>query len=124
MTARPRVPNIVFGRAARSTSPSTRQRPATITARELCIRGQTGGRDEHQALHALGERDRELGGDEPAHRVADDRRGVYSELVEQTVQQARIARDRDSLARHGGVAEAGEVHRDHTVLAAEGAIAR
>ncbi len=47
------------------------------------VGAEAGGGDQHQALDALGKGDRELGGDEAAHRVADERGGVDAELVEQ-----------------------------------------
>ena len=55
---------------------------------------QPGGRDEAQALHPVGARERELGPDEPAHRVADDRRARHAERVEQPLDGRRVARDR------------------------------
>ena len=83
----------------------------------MLMGGDAGGRDEHQALDALGKGDRELGRDEAAHRVADDRRRVDPELVEQAVEHARVAGDRDLLGGHRRVPEAGQVDRDHAVLA-------
>ena len=41
------------------------------------------------------------------------------ELVEQPIEQPRIARDRDLPGGHRGVAEARQVDRDHAVIARE-----
>jgi hypothetical protein len=70
------------------------------------------GGDEHEPLDALGEADRQLGADEPAHRVADHRDGVEAELVEQRVEPAPVAGDRDLLGGHLGEAEARQVDGD------------
>jgi hypothetical protein len=68
--------------------------------------------DEREPLDAVRELDRRLGRDEAAHRVADDRGGVDVEPLEQRVEPAAVARDRDLLARHRRLAEARQVHRD------------
>ena len=64
----------------------------------------------HEPLHALREADRHLGGHEAAHRVADHDARAEVELLAERVDLARVARDRDLLRRHLGVAEARQVH--------------
>ena len=79
--------------------------------------GDPGGGDKHEALDPLRKGDRQLGGDEAAHRVADERRGVDLELAQQSIEQAGVAGDRDLLGGHRRVSEAGQVERQHAVLA-------
>ena len=70
-------------------------RASRASSARCCVRGDAGGGDEHEALDALREGDRELGGDEAAHRVADDGRRVDPELLQQPVEQyARSRRSR------------------------------
>jgi hypothetical protein len=80
---------------------------------------EPGRADEHELLDARGEADRHLGPDEAAHRVADDHGPLDPERVQQLVDDAAVARDRDLLGGHGGVAEPRQVHRDDAVVAGE-----
>ena len=75
--------------------------------------------DEARALDALRVLDLQLGGHEAAHRVADDDARAELELLAERVDLARVVRDRDLLARHLGVAEPGQVHRDAAPLLRE-----
>src|SRR5829696_1368812 len=82
----------------------------------------TGGRDhpgsvdEHEALDPFGELDGKLGGDEATHRVADEDRGAEPEVRAEGIDSARVTGDRDVLARHVRLAEAGQIGRDHAPL--------
>ena len=86
----------------------------------VAVGADAGGRDQHQALDALREGDRELRRDEPAHRVADDRRRVDSKWSQQPVQQPRVDGDRDlSRAGIGEWPKPGRSRRDHAMLGGE-----
>src|SRR4051794_9594015 len=77
------------------------------------------GRHQHELFHPGGKRDRELGGDEAAHRVADDDRAFDPERVAQRVDRLRVSPDGDPLGRHRRAAETGQVRHDHPVGAHE-----
>ena len=83
-STRSAAPRCAAAAAARSPRPARRQpaaasRRSTLlassessTARALARSDSPAARTRAQALHALGEADRQLGADEAAHRVADD----------------------------------------------------
>ncbi len=87
-------------------------------SRARLLAPQRRGGHEHEALDALGMGDRHLRRDEPAHRAADERGGAGdAERVDDGVDRARVAGDRDRLRGHLRMSEAGEVERDDAVPA-------
>ena len=94
---------------------------ASIAAGSRRARAQVmpGGGDQHQLVDAVRLGDRHLGGDEAAHRVADDRGVVDPELLAEVAQEGAVGLDRDVPRGHRAGAEAGQVERDHPVVARE-----
>jgi hypothetical protein len=78
----------------------------------LVLHGETRRADEHERLDPRRVLDRDLGGDEPAHRVAHEDGRSDPELLEQRVDEPAVARDRDLVRRHLGRAEPGKVEGD------------
>jgi len=62
--------------------------------------------DQDETLHPLGELNRELGGDEAAHRVPHHRDRAEAEVLAELLAHAGVRGDRDLLGRHLRDAEA------------------
>ena len=77
-------------------------------------------RDQDQAVEAARLRQHRLGGDQAAHRVADQRRfRADLELLAEVVQHAPVGGHVDRPGGHRAGAEAGQVEGDGAVGAAE-----
>ena len=77
---------------------SGRRRPGAASRRTA--RRQPGGGDQHELLGPRRERDRQLGADEAAHRVAHHDRVLEPQLAAQRVDRPREALDGDLSRRH------------------------
>ena len=75
--------------------------------------------DECDLLEPSGLGDRGLSGDETAERAADDRRVANAERRAEVEDEAAVVGNRHRPGRGRGVAESGQVERDHAVRASE-----
>ena len=78
-----------------------------------------GGGHERQLVDASGMADRHLRRDEAAHRIADDGGALDADLAQERVHEPAVAGHADVFVRQLGVAESGQVDRDHAMAAGE-----